>query len=155
MGDALTELALRRATTDDAPLLHAWRNDPETRRNSISTEEIPFDEHAAWLARKLANDGCVLYIVCEGDEPVAHVRLDRLDDDAAEISVTVAPTARGRGIGRAAIAAATEAGAEALGVTRVVARVKPENGASRSAFTAAGYAAVAHHEPLQIFERRL
>jgi UDP-2,4-diacetamido-2,4,6-trideoxy-beta-L-altropyranose hydrolase len=139
VGDALSTVELRRATLDDAELLYDWRNDPETRRNSFSSDEIPFDVHVEWLRNKLAEPNCRLFIAELDGAPVAQVRVDRRGEDWAEVSVGVASEARGLGLGRTVIGAGSAAGAEQLGVTRVVARIKPENLASVAAFHAAGY----------------
>src|ERR1700730_16644986 len=48
-------LILRPASMADAPLLHAWRNDPQTRRASRRSDVVPWAEHEAWLLRVLAS----------------------------------------------------------------------------------------------------
>lgn len=132
MGD----IELRLATRTDADLLFAWRNDPETRCNSVSTAPVRAEEHALWIERTLADPSRHLYVAYQVNEAVGTVRLDYADE--AVISITVAPGHRGKGLAVALIRAACMA---ARGL-RVVAEIRPENAASIRAFERAGFAFV-------------
>ena len=92
-------LTLRPATLDDSRLLHAWRNDPETRRASRSTSIVPWTSHEPWMMKSLSSPDRVIRIAEENGVPVGVVRADR-SPDGWELSWTVAPPARGREIGR-------------------------------------------------------
>lgn len=131
-------IELRPAGPADGPLLLAWRNDPVTRAAAFSTGEVAPGEHEAWLRRKLADPRATLWMILLDGEPAGQLRLDAAADGTAEVSLAVAPHARGRGIARAALAlAAAQAPA---GVRELVARIKEDNIASVRAFTAAGFA---------------
>ena len=101
----IDELSLRPATMADAAMLLAWRNDPATRDASHSTDEVMAHEHRAWLRRCLDDDCRRLWI---GEHDGVGVGTVRADQSAGgwELSWTVAPAARGRGIARAMVAAA-------------------------------------------------
>ena len=88
---------MRPATKADARLLHEWRNDPEARRASRNMDWVPWEVHEAWLARMLESPACMIRIVEEGGRPAGVVRAER-SGDHWELSWTVAPSARGRGI---------------------------------------------------------
>lgn len=96
------DLYLRLAVSDDADLLLAWRNDPVTRQSSHSTSAVGADEHAAWFRRALENPKRQIFMVMEGDDAVAMVRADQ-EDKAYELSWSVAPSQRGRGLGKRAV----------------------------------------------------
>ena len=128
---------LRRAEAADCAFVWNVNNEPSVRAQSIRSAPIPFEEHAAWFARKLADANALLW-VAEAPEAVGVVRCDRAAA-GAEISLALTPGARGRGLGAAMIAAASAAAAEALGVSVVVALVRPENQASLRAFARAGF----------------
>lgn len=130
-------LALRKATIADVDALLLWRNDPTTRAMSFTSDEISYDHHVAWLAGKLDDPACVLLIAEEDGAPVGQVRLD-LEADMAELSIALAPEARGRGLGRRAIRLAVNEAA-ALGLRAVRAEIKPENLRSLAAFRAADF----------------
>ena len=97
---------IRPATIDDAQVLFDWRNDEVTRANSINTNPVEWDGHVAWLGRVVdgSNPNRALYVVetDEGDG-VGTVRTDRTEDGAYEISYTVAPAWRGKGVGKAMV----------------------------------------------------
>ncbi|TSC60935.1 MAG: N-acetyltransferase GCN5 [Parcubacteria group bacterium Gr01-1014_107] len=118
------KITFRRATLEDAKRLLEWRNDPETRRQSINTDEVTWDAHIKWLEKSLANPSRTLLIAMLGEEPVGTVRLDS-GEPRSEISWTVAPSARGRGLG-------TRIVEEALKIFNrpLRARIKPGNPAS-------------------------
>ncbi len=93
------QIKLRLATLADADLLLAWRNDSETRQFSHHTHEISRSEHIAWLAKTLANPERKLFIAELAGKPVGTVRADH-QSNVWEISWTIAPEARGQGIGK-------------------------------------------------------
>ncbi len=155
----MTDLLLRPATAADAERVFAWANDPVTRAASFTSAPIPWDTHRAWFAASLANPERHLLIAEDpevrattpaADAACAFLRLDLADAQdrgdavapdtpAAVISINVAPAARGQGVGRRALAAAS-ATAQRLGFRAVIAWIRPRNQASVRAFTAVGYA---------------
>jgi RimJ/RimL family protein N-acetyltransferase len=143
-------LILRRATAEDEQRLLTWRNEAATRAASFSSGEISLQDHRNWFRRKLADPGCRLLIAEESSRPVGQVRLDRIDADAAEISIGLAPEFRGRGLGREALRLAASYAANELGARRLMARVKLANGPSLAVFRAAGYRV--SHEDREVVE---
>ncbi|WP_410587253.1 GNAT family N-acetyltransferase [Amycolatopsis sp. lyj-23] len=129
----------REATEADAELLLGWRNDPRTRQASRSTTVVALDEHLAWLRGVLADPGRLLLVVDHEDEPVGTVRFDRRDDHGWEVSITVAPGHRGRGLAGAVLAEGERAARDRLGVRVVLAAVHQDNAASARLFDGAGY----------------
>ncbi len=126
-------LNLRPATSADAERLLAWRNDPLTRQSSINGDPISLESHLAWLAKILREDESLpmrqLFIAEESGTPVGTVRLDWASDrKSLELSWTVAPEARGRGLGQVMVQAATEL--TVVHGKQLLAKVKPDNVAS-------------------------
>lgn len=132
-------ITLRRAGVEDARVLWVWRNDPVTRAMSLQTDPVTWDTHREWFARSLQNPARVIWVAEAGGEPVATVRLDDLGSGQAEISINVAPEARGRGIGPAVLRLATDQAISETGYNEVVARIRSANAASVRAFERAGY----------------
>lgn len=132
------ELHARPATLADAELLHCWRNDDGTRRASRSSAEIPWVSHLGWLADSLSRDDRQLLIVNDGADQVGTIRWDFLGGRDWEISITVAPEFRGRGLATS-ILRAGERGLKAEGTVRLWATIREGNAASRKAFDAARY----------------
>ncbi len=133
------EVTLRAADARDAERLRAWRNDPETRRWSRGSHEITAEEHAAWLARVLADDSTRLWIAESSGSPIGNVRVSPAARGTAEVHVALAPEARGQGLGSAMLMEATARALAEPGVSLLCARVKPEHEASLRAFARAGF----------------
>ena len=153
-GPATPRLHVRPATADDAQLLLDWRNDPEARSRSRSSEVIGLAGHLAWLGRTLASpDRHLLVVETEDGTPVATTRYDRLapgadGGDRWEVSISVAPGLRGQGLGGATLHASDAwlRGTEPAAVA-VVAHVRPDNTGSRRLFLRSGYVPAPSDEP--------
>jgi RimJ/RimL family protein N-acetyltransferase len=134
MSDGGQDLRLRPATAADAALLLEWRNDETTRHASHNTAAVTPEDHARWFDALLRNPSRRLFIAEDHGEPVGSVRADRDPDGAChELSWTVAPSARGRGVGVRMVQLLL---AEVSGQVR--AEVKPGNPASVRIAEAAG-----------------
>lgn len=132
------ELSLRPATLADKERLLVWRNDALTREMSISTKPVSPEGHAAWLEASLASKTRTLLVGEVGGEAVGTIRLDARSDRSTEVSITVAPEARGRGLATRLLLAAEEH-AKRAGVLHLTARIRADNARSLAAFRRAGY----------------
>lgn len=139
-------LTLRTATMEDAKQLHEWRNDLLTRQNSINMDEVPWENHVAWLEKSLASPDRTLLVAEQDERPVGTVRIDR-EDGVLELSWTVAPDARGNGVGQKMVALCADQTEGPL-----VAHIKRENRASQRIAEAAGFRLEKDGE-LQIWRR--
>jgi RimJ/RimL family protein N-acetyltransferase len=126
---------------DDAGLLHRWANDPDTRRWSFTTDPIPWDVHIAWLEGALREG--VLLIGEDESGPVGSVRFDA----NGEMSITVAPERRGRGLARQMLDSALQYSP----ARRVVAYVRPENEASVRLFSTWADEGVVRHRGASMY----
>lgn len=131
-------LRLRPAALGDVDLLLRWRNEASTRAQFFHPDEVDRETHEAWLARTLASPATRLFVLEADGVPVGQARVDA-ESGLGEISVSLDPTARGRGLGRALIREATLRAAAELALGAVHARIKADNEASRRAFASAGY----------------
>ena len=147
-------LTLRAATEDDATAVWAWREtlDPMA---LASGPNPPLADHLAWFARALIDPNRHLLIADAGTpaHPVGHLRLDHSRAGAADISILLAPDARGRGLGlRLLTQALTQA--RAMGLTQINAQVHADNTASRALFAAAGFQETTHRDGFLHLTRR-
>jgi RimJ/RimL family protein N-acetyltransferase len=131
---------LRRVTESDADLILAWANDPETRAASFHPDPIDPSGHVRWLAARLASPTTSFWIG-ESDDgpPIGQVRVEADGGAVGEISISVAPDARGHGFGRALLLAAVDEAGRTLPVRRLLARVRLDNPASLALFAGAGF----------------
>lgn len=136
-------LSLRLATEADAPFLLAWRNDPETRANSRRTHELTWPELIEAPVKGVRRE---TYVAEIDGVPVGSVRLD-YEEELCEVSWTVAPTRRRRGIGlgmvRLAVAQCT--------ARVLLAEIKPTNTASRRIAERAGFIEIGEREGFEIW----
>jgi RimJ/RimL family protein N-acetyltransferase len=128
-------ITLRRATAADARLLFDWVNAPDALAQKERTQgPIAWQEHTAWLDRRLADPGTALVIAEQAGQPIGQVRLERRDD-VHLVDIYVVPAARRSGVAHTVLALSLER----AGVGAAVARVKADNTASRRLFEAAGF----------------
>lgn len=130
----------RLASASDSELLLSWRNDELTRRWSRSTAEVEREDHLAWLIASLERRDRRLLVVELDGVPIGTVRWDQLSNLDWEVSITVDPDSRGRGVG-ACVLAAGERWLEAWvgDAVGAVAWLRPENQASARLFAGCGY----------------
>jgi RimJ/RimL family protein N-acetyltransferase len=134
------ELTIREATESDAERLLEWRNDPETLTWSRGHQPVAEPAHRAWLSRTLTDPERLLLIV-ESDHPVGTVRFDRHGAEPRwEVSITVAPRDRGRGLAARILTVGEGALRARHGAATIVANVHRDNAASLALFQHAGYA---------------
>ncbi len=129
---------LRLVTMDDALDLLQWKNDPDTCRNSIVTEDvICWSPHLVWVNQRLEKPG--FYIIMDGEKKCGDIRFDIGKE--TEVSIRIARKLRGQGIGLKALR---------LGITKhpgpLMAKIVDGNEASHALFTHAGFKPVAHKE---------
>lgn len=134
-------VAIRPATARDEDLLLHWANDPVTRAASFRPEMIPASAHRDWLAGRIASPTTRLLIGQKGDLLVGQVRFERERDGMVEVGISVAPGARGRGVGPALLLAGLQAARRdpTLGARLFVARVRVDNEVSARLFEGAGF----------------
>jgi spore coat polysaccharide biosynthesis protein SpsF len=126
------------AAPEDADFVLACRADPDAVRWSTSGRAIRPEEHAGWYPTALDNPAIRLRIAMLDGERIGTVRVD-VAGGAGEVGIAVAAERRGRGLGRALLAALVRDCAADPQVTSLIACVHPENEASMRAFAAAGF----------------
>ena len=132
---------LRGALAADCERVWVWRNDPETRAASLDRAAIPWEVHESWFNETLRRTDRRLYIVVADGRDTGAVRLDVVDGEAT-VHIHLAPEARFRGIGTAALRAVVGEAFDGLGLTRVLGVIRPDNHPSLAAFAKAGFALV-------------
>lgn len=136
-------LSLQRVKHKDAQILYDWQCHENTRRFSRNSTIPSWEEHLAWLEKRLADPLALFNLVTCDDIPAGVLRLDPLSQPSVateifEVSILVAPNYYRRGIGAAALRLARRLVPDA----EIRATVLPENHASHRLFQRAGYSPV-------------
>jgi RimJ/RimL family protein N-acetyltransferase len=132
--DSPARYRLRDAVLADGGDLFRWRNDRETRVGSRDTSDVSWDEHLTWLKSTLQSPDRQLLIAEDERGAVGTIRLD-LVDGAWEMSWTVAPEHRGKGVGAAIVQLAVSR----MTGERVFAEIKAANFPSRRIAEKSGF----------------
>ena len=147
-------VTVRPATPADVEAVWRWRNDPVSRAGSVHTAEVPWADHVAWFDRVLAAPNRYLLVGLAGpglagraaDAPIGVVRFDA-ENGGYEVSINLAPEARGRRLAVPLLRAGAAWLRAQNGAAEVIALVRDDNAASMRTFLAAGYAPQSHHPP--------
>ncbi|MGH3878627.1 MAG: GNAT family N-acetyltransferase [Actinophytocola sp.] len=132
------EIGIREATGADAERLLEWRNDPDTLAWSRGHHPVAEPVHRRWLASSLQNPNRLL-LVAETDHPNGTVRFDRIDDDTWEVSITVAPADRGKGLAEKLLTLGEAALRARHRPSTILANIHEDNTRSLTLFRHAGY----------------
>lgn len=132
-------LYIRNATKADMDLLYKWANDPIVRKNSFSTELIPYENHVLWFNRIMADPFVLQFVLMEDNTPVGQIRLN-IEGKEAEIGYSIASEFRGKGYGHKILQlVANEVITNHPEIEKLVAKVKPDNIASNKLFKSEGF----------------
>ncbi|WP_202804380.1 UDP-2,4-diacetamido-2,4,6-trideoxy-beta-L-altropyranose hydrolase [Baaleninema simplex] len=132
-----SQLKLRLARSEDAPLYYDWVNEPEVRRQSLQTDPISWATHQAWFQKKLADPNCYMGVLDADGLPVGQIRFD-LKGEEAIVDYSLDTLVRGRGWATQLV----RLGMQLLRNTQATylrADVKSQNTASRAVFLRLGF----------------
>lgn len=152
-GIAGEPLHARHVCADDESLLLRWANDPQTRAASFRSDVIDASAHREWLHKRLSQGERCRFYVIESAEGVAvgQVRFEATAD-CWEISYSLAPEFRRRGLGQKVLQLALTRLSEEAPPGHVQGRVKPANIASRSIFEASGFTLTIDQPDLVVYK---
>lgn len=127
-------LSIRKAVEADCKLYFNWVNDPETRMNSVNTNEIDWEGHRKWFADKLVSQNTFMFVLLADETPVGQIRFE-VENKTAIISFSIDKKYRGNNYGRNILAIGTKKIIEIINKPLIIAgQVKKTNIASIKAF---------------------
>ena len=148
-GAAVYDFDFRRVCMDDARLLHDWRNDPETRAMSFNRGPISFEQHTRWMHEVTCSEQADAFVI--EDQHRQAIGAWQLEFDSenrvADVSLSLVPGMRGRGLGTALIEKACRSISRTRPVAEFTAHIRPNHPMAQAAFANAGFEAT---EPVQI-----
>ncbi|GHU85118.1 hypothetical protein FACS1894198_2350 [Clostridia bacterium] len=154
------KMYLRKVKVEDSDILFTWVNDEVTRRNSFNSKIIDHEEHLRWLKNILEDGQKDFWLLCLGggkvEQSIGQIRFE-YDKDNVTISYSIAPEYRRRGFGKLIIELGESELVDEhrhLGISKITAKVKPDNIASCKIFNTLGYSRT-NKGDLVLFEKML
>lgn len=141
---------LRQADEKDMDLIFQWANEPAVRKNSFTTDMIAYEEHKEWYKNLLLNKNSKQYIYIDKNQVIGQVRVVT-NGEQAEISYSVCIEKRCMGYAKVMLELLyKQVKQDFPQVKKLIAKVKPDNIASKKALMDMGYI-----EKYQVFEAEL
>ena len=131
-------ITLRPATSSDIEMIFAWRNDPFIVARSSSQDTVTWREHVTWLETALRDDEHLIFILERGGTPIGQARFARTHH-ACVISIYLLEHYTGKGYGVEGIRRSCVEVFERWSVSEVIACVRLDNVAAKSAFLKARF----------------
>lgn len=133
-------MSVRPAELKDCLSILNWRNDSLARTMSRNEDLIDTNSHMIWYAKALTNLDKYLLVGEILNVPFGMVRFDRiLPEQNWEVSITVAPNYRGKGLSKQLLASAINSFTRKFPEAGIVADIKPDNVISRKLFEVSGF----------------
>ncbi len=136
------EIAFRPLRENDSGTVLTWRNTPDVAAHMYSDHAVSAAEHAGWLAEVLGDDGRRYWIILLDEEPVGLANLvgiDRHNRRADWGFYLGEATARGSGVGRAALYLVIEQAFGTLGLHRLTCSALVGNEAAWGLYESMGF----------------
>ena len=142
MSLCMSEIVLVSAKICHSEMIWEWRNDPITRKMSVNSEKVSWEEHTSWYEKVLLDKCRKLYVGEEGGIPIGVVRFDKCDDEeyVYEVSINISPTSRRKGFGKQLLTnEIRRVHKEVKNCKFIRAEVKKENEYSNKLFKSCGF----------------
>ena len=134
------QVVLRRVGPKDRDRILAWRNDPWIVSLSAGQRVVDEKEHVCWFDAVLRDANTLFFIIARGNVDAGILRLEKIDDQRARLTVYMMRPFTGRGLGTQAILRGSrKAFAAWRNLQTIHASIRSENTVSIVAFRKAGY----------------
>lgn len=131
-------MILRKASSKDCTLYFDWVNEEEVRKNSISSNDIIWEEHIKWFTNRIECETSALYVLEKGEQAVGQIRLDIIANQKALIDYSIDKKFRGKGYGKKIVMLVIEK-ARKMNIEELIAEVKLSNITSINIFRSLGF----------------
>ena len=140
MGNCFNQknISFRRVKIEDCREIWQWRNEKVVRDQSFSSDPIPYPIHQEWFNKRLVDKNCVFLKILLNNRDVGVLRYD-IEDQSAEIHITIALEMRNKGIGMQSIRLGSELLFKQTKVDVISAHIKTNNNPSIRTFEKAGF----------------
>ncbi len=98
----MNQIVLVSAKSCHSETIWEWRNDPITRKMSVNSEKVSWEEHTSWYEKVLLDKGKKLYVGEEEGIPIGVIRFDKCFDEeyVYQVSINISPAHRQKGYGK-------------------------------------------------------
>ncbi|MBU0477134.1 GNAT family N-acetyltransferase [bacterium] len=135
-----SELTLRDGEKKDCKLLWEWRNEKSVREASFNSKYISYEEHKKWFQKKIKSRKEKISIIeSEFGKEIGQVRFDFNSPGAAEVSIIIDKTERGKGYGIQALRLFCEHTFKNYPIKNITAHIKQKNTPSLRIFKKSGF----------------
>ena len=133
----ISKVSLRAASKEDIEQVYCWQCQPETRKYALTSEKPTWNEHKAWMQKKLESTQDYFYIIQTENTKtsVGVIRLDRIKNAEYLVSIFISPEYFGQGIAKNALSFIDDIHQHVT----LCATVMKDNVASQQLFIAANY----------------
>lgn len=145
-------LELRPVTIDDCKNIYNWRNHELNRKYSLNSETIEWESHQNWFKGKLNNQQTKILIAKYLGNEIGVIIFD-FHESYSEISIYLVPGRHNKGYGLSLLYAAESWLKSNYQLIDIQARILPNNQASVSVFTDAGYEFMRDEKNYQLWKR--
>jgi len=132
------KLNLRPMEKKDYEKILEWRNDPDVRINSLTQHIISIDEHMEYWNEFLKNITNFAYIVVHDNMDIGVLKLKNINKTTYEIDLFLSKYSRNKGLGPQILKMIQEIAVQ-KGITKLIAKIKYDNQASKKAFEKSGF----------------
>lgn len=136
----MSNLVLRKGTTNDADLLYFWRNQPYIVKLGSKNKRVSKEEHYAWYYKLLDSKYDRLYIIEFAGKAIGQIRYIAESRRRSIVSIYLIPEMTGKRIGLNAIVEGNKRlYRENKDLKEIIAVIKEGNTYSEKAFAKAGF----------------
>lgn len=132
------KLNIRPVEKKDYEKILEWRNDPDVRINSLTQHIISIDEHMEYWNEFLKNITNFAYIVIHDNMDIGVLKLKNITKTTYEIDIFLSKDSRNKGLGPQILKIAKGIAVQ-KGITKLIAKIKYDNQASKKAFKKSGF----------------
>ncbi len=137
------KVSLRLSTTEDIPMVVAWRNKDRVRMNHVYRQDFTVEGQKAWMEKNVDTGKAVQFILCENSgRPVGVVHFHSIDKEngSAEYGIYIGEDdAIGKGYGSEAAVLALSYARDVLHLKKAVLQAFAYNTSAIKSYTRAGF----------------
>tara|TARA_Y100001968_G_C19443354_1_gene763831 strand:- start:1418 stop:1900 length:483 start_codon:yes stop_codon:yes gene_type:complete len=155
----MKDIFIEKATENHSKLIWEWRNDEESRKMSLNSNFITWEEHQNWFNNILKDINTFIYIGKFKNKIIGVIRFNKSEKDLDffKVNINIAPYLRGQGFGKQLLKnAINKFSQENKNANLLKAEIKVNNKKSKHIFLKAGFTELKNYSnKLKILEFKI